>query len=199
MSHTQNKIKMKKYFLISQVVSLLFLSPVFANAQEKALLKTNLLGWSMANLNIGLEFPVSPYVSVGLGGSYNPWQYMSSQRLQHLILRPEARYYPCRVFRKYFFGLQGLYGVFNAGGLNIPFFSLKEKRYIGTLWGTSVIGGYQFPIGKHWSFESLIGIGYIDTRGKLYELPRCGNLIGRKTTSYLGITDVALSFIYVFN
>lgn len=190
---------MKKKILISQVVFLFFLYPVLAGAQEKMLLKTNLLGWSMGNLNLGLEYPVSPYVSVGLGGSYNPWHYTSFSKLQHLLLRAESRYYPCGVFRRYFFGLQGLYGAFHAGGLNIPFFSLKEKRYIGTLWGASVIGGYQFPIGKHWSFESLIGIGYIGTRGKLYELPRCSHLIGRKTTSYLGVTDVALSFIYVFN
>lgn len=174
--------------------------PIIVTAQEKFALKTNLVGWGTGSINLGAELPVSSHFSVGLSGSYNPWKYKPSSKLQHLLVRPEVRYYPCRVFRKFFFGVQGIYGAFNAGGLNIPVFpTIKDKRYIGTLWGASLIGGYQFPISKHWSFESLIGVGYIRANGELHKLSQCGCPIGSKPKNYFGITDIALSFIYVFN
>lgn len=179
---------------------LLILVPIAISAQEKVSVKTNLLGWSTGSINLGAEIPVSPHFSVGLSGSYNPWKYNPTSKLQHLLIRPEVRYYPCKVFRKFFFGVQGIYGAFNAGGLNIPIFpTIKDQRYIGTLWGGSLIGGYQFPISKHWSFESLIGVGYIRTDGELHKLSKCDCLLGSKPKNYFGITDIALSFIYVFN
>ena len=179
---------------------ILLLVPIFATAQEQVSVKTNLLVWSTGSINLGAEIPVSSHFSLGLGGSYTPWKYKPTSKLQHLLVRPEVRYYPCKVFRKSFFGVQGVYGAFNAGGLNIPVFpTIKNKRYIGTLWGVSLVGGYQFPISKHWSFESLIGVGYIRANGELHKLSQCDCLIGSKQTNYFGITDIALSFIYVFN
>lgn len=170
------------------------------SAQERIGVKTNLLDWAIGGLNLGAEIPVSTRVSIGLSASYNPWKYKPTSKLQHLLVRPEVRFYPCRVFYKAFFGVQGVYGPFNAGGLNIPIFPLiRDKRYIGTLWGASLIGGYQFPISKHWSFESVLGAGYIRANGDLHKLSKCDCLIGSKTKNYFGITDIKLSFIYVFN
>lgn len=175
-----------------------FSSEVFS--QEKIALKTNLLDLSTGSINLGAEVPVSAHFSVGLTGSYNPWKYRATSKLQHLLVRPEVRYYPCRVFRKWFVGVQGVYGVFNVGGLNIPIFpTIKDKRYIGTMWGASAIGGYQFPISKHWSFESSLSLGYIRSSGDLHKLRNCTNHLGQKTKNYFGLTDIALSFIYVFN
>lgn len=195
-----NYNKLNEYSLLKHSLYLLLVIPLFAVAQDKVSIKTNLVSWSTGSINLGAEMTVSTHFSVGLSGSYNPWKYKPTSKLQHLLIRPEVRYYPCKVFRKSFFGVQGIYGAFNAGGLNVPVFpTIKDKRYIGTLYGTSLIGGYQFPISKHWSVESLIGMGYIRTNGELHKLLKCDCLIGNKKKNYFGITDIALSFIYVFN
>lgn len=195
-----NYNKLNEYSLLKHSLYLLLVIPLFAVAQDKVSIKTNLVSWSTGSINLGAEMTVSTHFSVGLSGSYNPWKYKPTSKLQHLLVRPEVRYYPCKVFRKSFFGVQGIYGAFNAGGLNVPVFpTIKDKRYIGTLYGTSLIGGYQFPISKHWSVESLIGMGYIRTNGELHKLFKCDCLIGNKKKNYFGITDIALSFIYVFN
>lgn len=187
------------HFFRKQSLLLFLFLPLFSVAQEKVALKTNLAGWAGGNINLSAELPVSTRFSVGLGGSYNPWEYKPASKLQHLLVRPEARYYPCRVFRKWFVGVQGLYGVFNAGGLDVPLFpTLRNRRYIGTMWGASAIGGYQFPISRHWSFETSIGLGYIHSTGDLHKLRDCTYHLGKKTKNYLGLTDLSFSFIYVF-
>ncbi|EXZ51424.1 DUF3575 domain-containing protein, partial [Bacteroides fragilis] len=106
------------------------------HSQEKLLLKTNLLGWGTGTFNLGAELPMTSHLTVELSGSYNPWALQRNSKLQHLLVRPEVRFYPCCSLKKYFIGIQGVYGVFNAGGLNIPIFPLiKNKRYIGTMGG----------------------------------------------------------------
>ena len=190
--HMYNKIHL---FLLPCLIFSMHL-----HSQEKLLLKTNLLGWGTGTFNLGAELPMTSHLTVGLSGSYNPWVLQRNSKLQHLLVRPEVRFYPCCSLKKYFIGIQGVYGVFNAGGLNIPIFPLiKNKRYIGTMGGVSGLGGYQFPVNRHWSIEMLLGAGYIRTYGKLYQCPRCGRFLEKKKKNYLGATDMAVSLIYVIN
>lgn len=116
------------------------------HSQESLLLKTNLLGWGTGTINLGAELPMTSHLTVGLSGSYNPWVLQRNSKLQHLLIRPEVRFYPCCSLKKYFIGIQGVYGVFNVGGLNIPIFPLiKNKRYIGTMGGVFRFGWLSIP------------------------------------------------------
>ena len=198
--YTVTPMYMLKTIYFKYCFVFLFAFPFFLGAQESVSLKTNLLGWSMGSVNLGVEIPLSSHLSVGVSGSYNPWRYTSQSKLQHLLVRPEVRYYPCRVYRKYFIGVQGVYGIFNAGGLSIPLLpAIKAHRYIGRLAGASIVGGYQIPLSKHWSFEASLSAGYIRTSGELYQLSQCRQALEKKRSNYVGPTDLALSFIYVFN
>ena len=65
--------------------------------------------------------------------------------------------------------------------------------------GISVLGGYQFPVNRHWSIEMLLGAGYIRTYGKLYQCPHCGRFLERKKRIIWEQLIWPLSLIYVIN
>lgn len=85
--HMYNKIHL---FLLPCLIFSMHL-----HSQEKLLLKTNLLGWGTGTFNLGAELPMTSHLTVGLSGSYNPWVLQRNSKLQHLLVRPEVRFYPC--------------------------------------------------------------------------------------------------------
>lgn len=166
-------------------------------------LKTDLLNWGAASLNIEPELKIAKRSTVTLGVSWNPWTFKEAEKnmkWKHLLVQPEYRYWFCNVFEGHFLGIHPFYARFNAGNINLPlglWSGLEEHRYQGNLWGAGVGYGYQWIIGKRWSMEAELGLGlgYVD--GDKYRCEKCGLKLAEEKKLVFMPTKISLSFIYI--
>lgn len=183
----------------------LVVASLTASAQNVAV-KTNLLYDIIATANLGIEFKVAPKWTVDISGNLNAWTFSDNKKWKHWVLQPEARYWLCERFNGHFVGAHLVGGIYNMGNWNTDFTflgtdfgQLKEHRYEGWLVGAGIAYGYHWMLGRHWSVEAEIGIGYVYTQADKYECPRCGEqLENNKPHHYVGPTKAAVNLIYVF-
>ena len=183
----------------------LVVASLTASAQNVGV-KTNLLYDIIATANLGIEFKVAPKWTVDISGNLNAWTFSDNKKWKHWVLQPEARYWLCERFNGHFVGAHLVGGIYNMGNWNTDFTflgtdfgQLKEHRYEGWLVGAGIAYGYHWMLGRHWSVEAEIGIGYVYTQADKYECPRCGEqLENNKPHHYVGPTKAAVNLIYVF-
>lgn len=158
--------------------------------------KSNVLYDMTTTLNLGLEIGLAPKWSFELPINYNPWEFSKDRKLKHWLVQPEARYWLCERFNGHFFGLHGIAGGYNVGGIKIG--SLKEHRYEGELYGGGISYGYQWILSKRWSIEATLGVGYVYLDYAKFPCGECATKIGDYTKNYFGPTKAGVSIIYIF-
>ena len=82
---------------------------VAVQAQTVAL-KTDLVNWATASLNLEPEVKVGRKSTMALGLSWNPWTFSDNKKWRHLRVQPEYRYWICRPFGGHFLGLHAAFG-----------------------------------------------------------------------------------------
>lgn len=188
------------------IVSICLVVASLTASAQKVVVKTNLLYDITATANLGIEFKVAPKWTVDISGNLNAWTFSDNKKWKHWVLQPEARYWLCERFNGHFVGAHLVGGIYNMGNWNTDFTflgtdfgQLKEHRYEGWLVGAGIAYGYHWMLGRHWSVEAEIGIGYVYTQADKYECPRCGEqLENNKPHHYVGPTKAAVNLIYVF-
>lgn len=187
---------MKRLFL-SIVILFVICSLSFSQSVG---VKTNLAHWATTTPNLGIEFAFSRKLTMEIGGGYNPFIYKDNKKVQHWIVQPELRFWTCESFNGHFFGLHGLIGEYNIGGVDVPvgiLKNLKEHRYQGYAYGGGLSYGYQWVLSKRWNLEANLGAGYVYLDYKKYPCVKCGSLLGENTKNYFGVTKAAVSLIYL--
>lgn len=177
----------------------LFVCVSGARAQVVAL-KTDFLNLATASLNIEPEVRIGAKSTLALGVSYNPWTFKDNKKWRHFRVQPEYRYWLCRPFGGHFFGLHASYTRFNVGGVNVPFGmfpKLQTQRVQGNEWAVGLGYGYHWILGKHWSMEAEVGVGYSYADFRVYYSPKCGKWIEDRATHRFVPTKLSLSIIYV--
>lgn len=188
------------------IVSICLVVASLTASAQNVVVKTNLLYDITATANLGIEFKVAPKWTVDISGNFNAWTFSDNKKWKHWVLQPEARYWLCERFNGHFVGAHLVGGIYNMGNWNTDFTflgtdfgQLKEHRYEGWLVGAGIAYGYHWMLGRHWSVEAEIGIGYVYTQADKYECPRCGEqLENNKPHHYVGPTKAAVNLIYVF-
>lgn len=188
------------------IVSICLVVASLTASAQNVVVKTNLLYDITATANLGIEFKVAPKWTVDISGNLNAWTFSDNKKWKHWVLQPEARYWLCERFNGHFVGAHLVGGIYNMGNWNTDFTflgtdfgQLKEHRYEGWLVGAGIAYGYHWMLGRHWSVEAEIGIGYVYTQADKYECPRCGEqLENNKPYHYVGPTKAAVNLIYVF-
>lgn len=188
------------------IVSICLVVASLTASAQNVVVKTNLLYDITATANLGIEFKVAPKWTVDISGNLNAWTFSDNKKWKHWVLQPEARYWLCERFNGHFIGAHIVGGIYNMGNWNTDFTflgtdfgQLKEHRYEGWLVGAGIAYGYHWMLGRHWSVEAEIGIGYVYTQADKYECPRCGEqLENNKPHHYVGPTKAAVNLIYVF-
>lgn len=188
------------------IVSICLVVASLTASAQNVVVKTNLLYDITATANLGIEFKVAPKWTVDISGNLNAWTFSDNKKWKHWMLQPEARYWLCERFNGHFVGAHLVGGIYNMGNWNTDFTflgtdfgQLKEHRYEGWLVGAGIAYGYHWMLGRHWSVEAEIGIGYVYTQADKYECPRCGEqLENNKPHHYVGPTKAAVNLIYVF-
>lgn len=188
------------FFLSMSILLLAFTTN--AHAQElgsktylpKFAIKTNALYLATSTLNLGFEVGLSKKISLDVSGNYNPWEFKNNKQLKHWMVQPELRFWLCERFYGHFFGINGAYADVNVSNLDI--FGMGHYRYQGQVYGGGISYGYQWMLGKRWSMEGVIGLGYARLKYDKYECGDCGSKLDHNTKNYLGPTKVALNVIY---
>lgn len=190
--------------LLSGIV--LFLVLAFsANAQQFAA-KTNLLYDATATINLGVEAAVSEQWTMDISGNYNTWVIDEDVRFKHWFVQPEIRYWLCDKFSGHFFGLHGILGQYNFGGLQndltilgVDFSPLSDYRFQGWGTGAGIAYGYDWILGRHMNLEAEIGAGVIYTEYDQFNCMGCGKkVLSGQPYYYVGLTKAALSLVYIF-
>lgn len=195
-----------KRFLI-QIILLASLATSEAFAQKWAV-KTNLLYDATTTFNMGTEIGLGQRTTLDVSGNYNPWTFSDNRKMKHWLVQPEIRYWLCSRFSGSFLGLHAHYAQYNWGGM-LPWgfndgkmFGIKNEqmlnhRFEGWLMGAGIGYGYHWILGKRWSLESEIGIGYAHLKYDKYPCEKCGEKINTEHKNYFGPTKVSISLIYM--
>lgn len=195
----------KSLFFIAMGIALLFSTSIYG---QKVAVKTNLLYDATSTLNLGFEFGLSKKWTLDVSGNYNPWEFGENRKMKHWLVQPEMRYWLCEKFNGHFFGLHAHGAQYNWGGMlpwgfkNGKMFEIEnrnimEHRYEGWLVGAGLSYGYQWILGKRWSLEASLGIGYAYLDYAKYKCEKCGEKIGDGHKNYFGPTKAAVSIIYI--
>lgn len=167
---------------------------LFIHAQSIGV-KTNLLYDVTTTMNLGVEFALSPKITVDLSGNYNPWEFSDNKKLKHWMIQPEVRYWLCEKFNGHFFGAHLHGGEFNMGGVKL--FGLDKYRYEGTAIGGGFSYGYQWLLNNRWSLEASFGLGYTHLDYDKFYCGKCAEKLGEKTKHFVGPTKASVSLIYI--
>lgn len=182
-------------------MAVLLLIPAGACSQTVAV-KNNLVCDAFGALSLGGEIALNPRASVGLYVSARPWERSDDFIHRHLYGEAEYRFWTCQKFNGSFFGVYLNGAQYNIGGMDLPFnvFSfLKNSRYEGWLAGGGISYGYDFMLSRHWSFETVIGLGYDHIYYIKYASPKkCAPEVGRGHYNYFGIGKLDVSLKYIF-
>lgn len=186
------------------LLSFSLLSPMHVKAQSVAI-KTNLLYGGVAYApNLSVEIGLSNRSTLEIGGGYNWFNRKGSQvnnkKLVHYLGQIEYRYWLCSKFNGHFFGAHALGTQFNISGHELPMlFGKGSKNYRHQGWGAGlgISYGYSFYLGKRWSLEAEIGVGYARLHYDKYDCVKCGNKISTENRNYFGPTKAGISFIYI--
>lgn len=171
-------------------------------------IKNNLLGDATLSPNLALEFGLGKKTTFEIYGSYNPFILKKNigsdgsgeRKFKHWLAQPEFRYWICERFNGMFFGAHALGGEFNVADLEhygIMKFT-KDRRYEGFLIGGGLTFGNQWVLGKRFSLELAIGLGYAYIDYDVYDCAKCGDRIKYGSYHYVGPTRTVASFVYFF-
>ena len=163
-------------------------------------IKTNLLYDAGTTFSLGAEFRLSPYLTLDVSGTYNPWTFSNNKKFKHVSVQPELRYWIYEPFNGHFLGANLLYASYNVGGVKMPlgiFPDLKDYRFEGDGYGVGFSYGYQWLLSSRWNLEATFGFGYVYLDHTRYECRTCGEKVGHETKHYFGPTKAGISLIYV--
>lgn len=191
---------MKRIFLL-----LLFALPATFVQAQKVGIKSNLFYDALATVSVGTEIGLTPHWTLDISGSYKGWT-IQGRRTKHWLIQPEARYWLRSCFSGHFLGIHLIGGQYNMGGfranfhfLGSDFRPLKSNRYQGWGAGAGIAYGYAWILGKHWSIEGEIGLGFVYTRYDVFECAGCGKRTENdRAHHYAGPTKAAVNLIYLF-
>lgn len=152
--------------------------------------------------NIATEIATGTKNTLDLYFNYNPWEFRDGKRFKHLMVQPEYRFWFCERFSGSFIGIHAHGGIFNVGGIDLPFGvwpKLKDYRYEGEFIGGGLSYGYQWVLGNHWNLEANIGAGYAYIHYDKYQCKNCGKRLKKdQHRHYVGPTKAAISLVYLF-
>jgi hypothetical protein len=195
-------IKGGKLWLLRLVSSTacLLLSAAAAHGQQMAV-KTNALYWATATPNLGFEFGAGSKSTINLVAGYNPWSQQTGiegeKKLQHVLVKPEYRYWLWERFNGHFFGVHALYASYDVSNRNIPSLFKENYRYDGMAYGIGISYGFHLMINTIWGLEAYVGFGAARFSYDQYDCEKCNSLIDHVNLTYLGPTSAGISLIYM--
>lgn len=189
-----------RVFKVGLIAIMLILTSFACRAQDVGI-GTNILYWSTTTPNLSVEVGLGGHFSLSVAGGYNPFKFKSTfsdaskSKLQHWVVYPELKYWLNNPFKGHYLGIHAFYGTYDAGGVKM-FKVLDDYRYDGYGYGGGISYGYQWLLGRHWSFGVSVGVGYAYVDYDKYNCGSCEEKVASGKKHYLLPTKAALSFVY---
>ncbi|MEY8686085.1 DUF3575 domain-containing protein [Bacteroides sp. AN502(2024)] len=181
----------KNFFLL--VFLLCLLVPKCSMAQSYSV-RTNLAGLATGNLNMEGSMLFSMRWSAHLPIQYNPFNLWRDAKLKNITLAPGIRYWARESYAGgYFFGLHGIFSLYNAGGV-----FRHRYRYEGSAWGGGISAGWVRPLSRRWNLEFELGGGIVWTDWERFQCVHCGKRVGKGKGVRLVPTRTAINLVYLF-
>ena len=149
-------------------VSLCLLPAFRAEAQQVAV-KTNLLSWTLATPDLGVEMISGEHTSLALsvfGHSYEKGILCPKEQGSKLVVvQPEFRYwFNGRPLTREYVGISAFWASYDT---HAPFHGQDRVQYYdGDALALGLSGGYVFTLGKRWGLELSGGTGLVLFRQK---------------------------------
>ncbi|MEG2318206.1 MAG: DUF3575 domain-containing protein [Rikenellaceae bacterium] len=123
------------------------------NQQTGLNLRTNLLMWAALTPNIGLEWRITDGFGLKVDGGWSGWEFDNNNKVyKNWYVNPEVRWYMLNA-KRFYLGLGATIGKANI--------KLSDTGYKGDIYGGGVTVGYQVPMGKCFSWDFNLGLGYV--------------------------------------
>lgn len=166
---------------------------------SRTVLKTNLLYGAVALApNLAAEFGLKENRTLEVSVSYNGWErkWEESSQLNHLIIRPEYRWWMCERFNGHFVGANVMFARYHIGGKKVPMLFKKHERYDGYAYGAGITYGYNLPLSKRWGLEFNVGVGASYLTYDRYTCEVCDIEAIKTNKFYVGLTRVGASLVF---
>jgi hypothetical protein len=166
-------------------------------------IKTNLLYGAATTMNLGAEFLLNRYLTLDISAGWNPFVHRNNRKFAHWMLQPTLRYWIQEPFNGHFFGVSLMFADFNVSDIRQPynllgvFPELRNHRFRGQAYSASLQYGHQWVLSPRWSIEVAINAGYMFLDYERFEGGWCGQSFGNHQRHYFGITNAAVSLIYI--
>lgn len=133
------------------------------NAHSKHFtIRANLLRWATLTPDLGVEWFVTPNLSVLVNGSWTTWSWNDKDRRYALReIMPEVRWYLGKERRGY------IGAMYKAGAFNYKFSELGKQ---GNINGCGVSGGYVLPLNNRLSLDFSLALGYLHAAYDTYQV-----------------------------
>lgn len=170
------------------------------NSGPKFAIKSNLLMDATTNINLGFEYKLSDKFTLDLPVNYNPWTFSDNKKFKNLLIQPELRYWFCESFYGSSIGLHAHGGIFNVGGIDLPFnnlLDLKDHRYEGYVYGAGLSFNHHFILTNKFSIETSVGAGYNHIIYDKFKCKTCGKKESSGEKSFFSPTKASISLLYL--
>lgn len=125
-------------------------------------IRANLLRWATLTPDLGVEWFVTPNLSVLVNGSWTTWPWNDKDRRYALReIMPEVRWYLGKERRGY------IGAMYKAGAFNYKFSELGKQ---GNINGCGVSGGYVLPLNNRLSLDFSLALGYLHAAYDTYQV-----------------------------
>lgn len=153
-------------------------------------LRTNLLHWLCATMNVGIEWKVQSRLSLVLDVDYAPWRWNEQKNFYRVFnVQPQLRYYPLSIPR-FYVGAESHFGQLN--------WKLSTEGHQGNFVGAGIVLGYQKELNQQFALDLFIGGGY--TRYAYDEYKTIDGFLYRsakdRTKDFWGIGAAGVSLIW---
>lgn len=178
-----------------------FVVDTAAVATGRWYLKTSIPAWATAVANIAGEYDFAPNFSAALTVRYSAWNYGHVNcKFRTFRFQPEVRYWLKPLHRGWFFEGHVAMIAYNVA-LPSWEYRIQDRKGRYPAIGGGVGFGYRVPFkaNSRWAFEAQLGLGIYHLDYNRWENKRGGRLIDRKTDTFCGIDNVALSIVYNLN
>lgn len=180
------------------MAAILLLS-VDASAQNRVVLKNNLLYDATLTPNLGIEAKLSNHWSTGVNAGFRPWPTddTKTRKYKHLMIAPTLRWWTDSTYHHRFFGATVVYSHYNVGGITFPlglYPSVKDHRKQGDLLAIGLSYGYSWRLNRTFRLELEGGADVGLTWFKEYDCTHCGTYHGKKTRPF-AMPKLALNLV----